>query len=323
MREWRNPETMRRKTRVLRNMDTPGTEMNGTAPAKREHSPPGSGQHDGVNGAGKGWKTALAGIMLGIAIAGATAGIVLGISIASTTYTAKRFSGDEAHQSVVQREHANEERTQTVRRETASEREVDSQRSEGQTSVAATKAQARVIEARMFEAITKAMGVVIGISGAVVLFSWFHLRRRETMAKRQAVEVDDQSSRKRGPEKLEGLRESINRLEKLIDRSFLENELGGHRYHACAREAMAQGESIADRIRMLELATDTHREKAQANEELEALQEQVEKVSRAIATSGLGTPTSETSLTETMHTLETMESRASRYTETTSQPGEQ
>ena len=72
---------------------------------------------------------------------------------------------------------------------------------------------------------------------------------------------------------------------------------------------MVQGESIADPILMLELATDTHRERAHANEELEALQEQVEKVSRAIATNGLGAPTSETSLTETMRTLETMEAR--------------
>ena len=86
---------------------------------------------------------------------------------------------------------------------------------------------------------------------------------------------------------------------------------------------MVQGESIASPIRMLELATDTQREKAQANEELEALQEQVEKVSRAIATSGLGEPTRETSLTETLRTLETMEARASRYTETRSQQAEQ
>ena len=92
------------------------------------------------------------------------------------------------------------------------------------------------------------------------MFSWFHSRRGETRAKRQAVKVDEQSSRERRREKLNGLRESIHRLEKLITRSFRENELGGHRYRACAREAMVQGESIADRILMLELATDTHRE---------------------------------------------------------------
>ena len=103
---------------------------------------------------------------------------------------------------------------------------------------------------------------VIGIAGGLGLFSWFHFRRGKTSAERQALEGDDQSSRKDEPEELKGLRESIRRLEKLIDRSFLENELGGHRYHACAREAMAQGESNRETgFGMLELATETDREK--------------------------------------------------------------
>ena len=36
--------------------------------------------------------------------------------------------------------------------------------------------------------ITDTMVVAVGIAGAVCLFSWFHFRRGETRAKRQAVE---------------------------------------------------------------------------------------------------------------------------------------
>ena len=297
--------------------------MNETTPSKREHAAPTAPATSQLVGAG----------IVGNVWKGALAGIVISIAVWGTAYTAKHFSRDDAHQSAVQREQLNEANTQTVRKEGASERTIDSRRGERRTPRDGTKTQARTFEAtarkasenaeKAFDYITDAMVVVVGIAGGVGLFSWFHSRRAKTRAKRQAREVEDQSSREPRPKKLNGLHESIHRLEELINRSFRENELGGHRYRACAREAMVQGESIAGRIRMLELAKDTDREKAHANEELEALQEQVERVSRAIATSGLGAPTSETSLAETMRTLETMEARASRYTETRSQHGDQ